>query len=286
MLKPKSPDEPKIYLLPNLMTAGNLACGFFAVLSIFNGILEATGQDGGYAFALAKPYYERAILLIFGSCIFDLLDGRLARLGGKESPFGREFDSLADVISFGMAPSLLMAKAVLFPLDSVVEGLGWVLACIYVLCGAIRLARFNCLAAMPQRDPEDHDFRGIPIPMAAGFISSLTFLIIYLEDTDRDLGAWKFVIAGAMLGLSFLMISDVRYPSFKKVDWRTRATPMLIVIVAVVIVATVRYRYIMPVVLFSAYLVYGLLVRPFLSKKLRKEIEEVNPPDVEGEEIQ
>lgn len=285
MLRPQSPDEPKIYLLPNLMTAGNLACGFFAVLTIFHGILEATGQDGGYDFALAKPFYERAILLIFGSCIFDLLDGRLARLGGKESPFGREFDSLADVISFGMAPSLLMAKAVLFPLDSVLEGLGWVLACIYVLCGAIRLARFNCLAAMPQRDAEDHDFRGIPIPMAAGFISSLTFLIIYLEDTDRDLGAWKFVIAGAMLGLSVLMISDIRYPSFKKVDWRTRATPMLIVIVAVVIVATVRYRYIMPVILFSAYLVYGLLVRPFISKKLRKEIEEVDPDGVEEEEI-
>lgn len=284
MLRPQSPDEPKIYLLPNLMTAGNLACGFFAVLSIFHGILEATPHKGAYDFALAQPYYERAILLIFGSCIFDLLDGRLARLGGKESPFGREFDSLADVISFGMAPSLLMAKAVLFPLDEFVEGIGWVLACIYVLCGAIRLARFNCLAALPNRATDDTDFRGIPIPMAAGFISSLTFLIIYLQETDRDLGAWKFVLAAAMFGLSMLMISDVRYPSFKKVGWRTRATPLAIVIVAVVIVATVRYRYVMPVVLFSAYLVYGLLVRPFLPKKIRLEIEDVDadPPEEEG----
>ena len=283
MFRPESPDEPRIYLLPNLMTAGNLACGFFAVLSIFNGMLVATGKDGIYDFSLAKPFYERAILLIFGSCIFDLLDGRLARLGGKESPFGREFDSLADVISFGMAPSLLMAKAVLFPLDAVVEGLGWVLACIYVLCGAIRLARFNCLAAMPNRRRDDTDFRGIPIPMAAGFISSLTFLIIYLHDNDRDLGAWKFVLAGAMFGLSMLMISDVRYPSFKKVGWRTRATPLLIVIVAVVIVATVRYRYVMPVVLFSAYLIYGLGIRPFLPKRVRQEIEEVDtdPPEEE-----
>lgn len=281
MLRPQSPDEPKIYLLPNLMTAGNLACGFFAILSIFQGILEATPQKGAYDFALAQPYYEKAILLIFGSCIFDLLDGRLARLGGKESPFGREFDSLADVISFGMAPSLLMAKAVLFPLDNFVNGLGWVLACIYVLCGAIRLARFNCLAAIPNRAPDDHDFRGIPIPMAAGFISSLTFLIIYLEENDRDIGAWKFVLAGAMFGLSMLMISDVRYPSFKKVDWKTRATPMAIVIVAVLIFATVQFRYVMPVVLFSAYLAYGLLIRPFLPRKLREEIE---VPDSEGEE--
>ena len=178
MFRTQDPDDPKIYLLPNLMTTGNLVCGFVAVLSIFQGILIATSKETGYDFVLAKPYYERAILLIFGSCIFDLLDGRLARLGGKESPFGREYDSLADVISFGMAPSLLMAKAVLFPLDEVFDGLGWYLACIYVVCGAIRLARFNCIAAVPNRDKSDTDFRGIPIPMAAGFISSLTFLAI------------------------------------------------------------------------------------------------------------
>src|SRR5687768_12901351 len=120
MFRQTDPDEPRIYFLPNAMTAGNLACGFFAVLTIFKGILVATTTHG-YDFSAAKPFYERAILLIFASCIFDLLDGRLARLGGKESPFGREFDSLADVISFGMAPSMLMAKAVLLPLDEVVN---------------------------------------------------------------------------------------------------------------------------------------------------------------------
>lgn len=271
---PSHPDEPKIYLLPNLMTAGNLACGFFAVLSIFQGILVATSKEAGYDFAQAQPFYERAIMLIFGSCIFDLLDGRLARLGGKESPFGQEFDSLADVISFGMAPSLLMAKAVLFPLDEVVDGLGWVLACIYVLCGAIRLARFNCIASSSNHDPTDTDFRGIPIPMAAGFISSLTFLIIYLNENDRDLGAWKFLLGGAMLGLSILMISNVRYPSFKKLDWKTRGTPIVIVFAAVLLVVTVRYRYVMPVILFSIYLVYGLLIRPMLPKRVVEGLEE------------
>jgi len=266
------PDEPKIYLLPNLMTAGNLACGFFAVLTIFKGILEATTKDG-YVFANAQPYYEKAILLIFASCVFDLLDGRLARLGGKESPFGREFDSLADVISFGMAPSMLMAKAVLLPLDDFVPGIGWVLACIYVLCGAIRLARFNCLAALPKSANVGSDFRGIPIPMAAGFISSLTYVVIFFNKTDRDLGAWVYVLAGAMLGLSFLMVSNVRYPSFKKVGWRTRGTPLLIVFAAVILIITVRFHYIMPAVLFSAYLIYGLAVRPFLPVKVQKEIE-------------
>ena len=105
-----SSGEPKIYLLPNLMTAGNLCCGFFAVLTIFKGMQAPD-------FGEAKDFYEQALLLIFGSCLFDLLDGRLARLGGQESPFGQEFDSLADVVSFGMAPALLVSKAVLFNLD-------------------------------------------------------------------------------------------------------------------------------------------------------------------------
>ncbi|MGE9269831.1 MAG: CDP-diacylglycerol--serine O-phosphatidyltransferase [Verrucomicrobiales bacterium] len=288
MFRTQDPDDPKIYLLPNLMTTGNLVCGFIAVLSIFQGILIATSEEAGYNFVHAKPYYERAILLIFGSCIFDLLDGRLARLGGKESPFGREYDSLADVISFGMAPSLLMAKAVLFPLDEVLDGLGWYLACMYVVCGAIRLARFNCIAAQPKKDTGDSDFRGIPIPMAAGFISSLTFLVIYLNDkgngSDPELGVWKYVLAGAMFGLSVLMISNVRYPSFKNVGWRTKGTPLIMMTAAILLVVTVQYRYVMPVILFSAYLLYGLLIRPFLPKRVRNELENPNNEPESGEE--
>jgi CDP-diacylglycerol--serine O-phosphatidyltransferase len=288
MFRPIEPDEPRIYLLPNLMTAGNLACGFFAVLTIFKGIMKATTPDG-YIFAEAQPYYQQAILLIFASCIFDLLDGRLARFGGQESPFGREFDSLADVISFGMAPSMLMAKAVLLPLDEDLnlEGVGWGLACIYVLCGAIRLARFNCLAAMPKRANASTDFRGLPIPMAAGFISSLTYVVIYFNETDRNLGVWKYVLAGAMLGLSVLMVSNVRYPSFKKVGWRTRGTPLVIVGAALLLIVTVRFHYIMPAVLFSAYLLYGLVVRPFLPPKVQREIEaETIVESGDGEEDQ
>ena len=102
----QDPEEPKIYLLPNLMTAGNLLCGFLAILTIFKGMQV---ED----LLAAKPYYQQALLYIFGSCLFDLLDGRLARLGGKESPFGQEFDSLADMVSFGLAPAMLVSSAVL-----------------------------------------------------------------------------------------------------------------------------------------------------------------------------
>ena len=109
-------NEPKIYLLPNLMTAGNLFCGFAAVLRIIEAALAIDNGSSG-----AQLYHE-ALLFILGACVFDLLDGRLARLGGHESPFGREFDSLADLISFGIAPALLVYQMVLRDIGGVA---GW-----------------------------------------------------------------------------------------------------------------------------------------------------------------
>ena len=275
MPRERDPDEPKIYFLPNLMTACNLACGFFAVLMIFKGLNEVQKMSGELPltakeyYEVSHRYYEYAILLIFGSCLFDLLDGRLARLGGQESPFGQQFDSLADIISFGMAPALLLSRAVLFPLP---KNIGWAIALIYLVCGAMRLARFNCLAALPKKPGASNDFRGLPIPMAAGFIASLTFLLIDLYKNDHEIGLWKYILAGAMLGLSLLMISDVRYPSFKKVGWKTRGNLGAIVIALLLVIAIVQFRYVMPVALFSLYLLYGF-IRPWVSQKLRKELE-------------
>lgn len=287
MPSPRDPDEPKIFFLPNLMTACNLACGFFAVLMIFKGQIEVQKVSGDGIIAakqyyeVSREYYQYAILLIFGSCLFDLLDGRLARLGGQDSPFGQEFDSLADIISFGMAPAMLLSRAVLFPLGNI----GWGIALIYLVCGAMRLARFNCLASMPKKPGASSDFRGIPIPMAAGFIASLTFLIIDLYKNDHEVGVWKYVLASVMLFLSWLMISNVRYPSFKTVDWRTRGSLTTVIIGVVVIIATIQFRYVMPVVLFSAYLIYGF-VRPLISLRWRKGIEDFSensdtPPEAE-----
>lgn len=278
MPRHREPDEVRIYFLPNLMTACNLACGFFAVLMIFAGLLEVEkmvhGGEGPVTikryYEISHQYYEYAILLIFGSCLFDLLDGRLARMGGQDSPFGREFDSLADIISFGMAPAMLLSRAVLYPLGKV----GWAIALIYLVCGAMRLAKFNCLALLPKRPGASSDFRGLPIPMAAGFIASITFLLIDLYKKDHDLSQtyWKYVLPGAMLGLSLLMISDIRYPSFKKVGLRTRGTLGAIIAAVLLLYVTIQFRYIMPVVLFSIYLLYGM-VRPWLSPRMRTGIE-------------
>src|SRR3954465_3836047 len=129
-------EKLKIYFLPNLMTAGNLFCGFLALTRI----VEADPQAANFVTMI-----RHALLFILLSCVCDLLDGRLARMGGAESPFGREFDSLADVVSFGVAPAFLVHRIVLHDLSPGHPEIGWFLASIYLICGALRLARFNCM---------------------------------------------------------------------------------------------------------------------------------------------
>ena len=262
--------NPKIYLLPNLMTAGNLFCGFAATLKIVQGAL-LQGSDPVAAAAL----FHTAIWYILGACIFDLLDGRLARLGGQDSAFGREFDSLADIVSFGLAPALMVYRIVLVDFPRA----GWVVAFIYLLCGALRLARFNCIAASGERKSADKNFRGFPIPAAAGVIASLTlFMLWWLGERDHDIGRWKWVLPPLMLFLSFMMFSRFSYPSFKGLSWRTtRSAPRFLIISVVLIFTVMNYEW-MPAILFLSYLLYGF-VRPWLSKAWQREIEE----EIEGE---
>ncbi len=254
-------EGPRIYLLPNLMTAGNLFCGFAAVLNILDAVIaQRAGGDPAQNIHLA-------IWFILGACIFDLLDGRLARLGGNESSFGREFDSLADIVSFGVAPALLAFHIVLRDFDRY----GWLIAFVYLACGALRLARFNCVAAQ-QNGTAARDFEGFPIPAAAGLIASLTLFMLWLDAGQREIGPWKFALPPLMLFLSFMMFSKVRYPSFKAVNWRTRRSiPKFIATIVVLIFTAMNYEW-MPAMLFIAYLLYGL-ARPLISHAWRKEIE-------------
>ncbi|MEP6686512.1 MAG: CDP-diacylglycerol--serine O-phosphatidyltransferase [Verrucomicrobiota bacterium] len=256
-------NNTKIYLLPNLMTAGNLFCGFAAVLRIYDG-----AQD--IDFAVAAHKFHDAIWFILAACIFDLLDGRLARLGGHESAFGREFDSLADVVSFGMAPALLVYQIVLGEF----RNLGWMIAFVYLACGALRLARFNCVSANGEKlESEKKNFTGFPIPAAAGVIASITLFMLWLDEGQRTIGRWKYALPFLMLFLSFMMFSKFRYPSFKAINWRTtQSVPRFLFLIAVIAV-TVKFYQWMAAVLFLLYLLYGFL-RPFLSPKRRREIEE------------
>lgn len=256
--------NPQVYLLPNLMTAGNLACGFSAVVTIFEGMRNPNGDT--------KDFYL-AIFLILGACLFDALDGRLARLKGQESMFGREFDSLADIVSFGIAPALLVMDIVLSSFDN---RLGWTIAFIYLLCGGMRLARFNCLAQMAAENPDKpvkREFVGFPIPAAAGLIASLTIFILWLNEGQKEIGPWRYVLLVLMLLLSFMMLSEFRYPSFKALNLRAKRSLVWLFAAALVLVCAVKFVEFVPLGIFLTYLIYGL-VRPWVSREWREELEE------------
>jgi len=266
---PSEEAEPKlkIYFLPNLLTGGNLICGFAALTLI----VEADLASGDF-----HPI-KMAMFFILMACLFDLFDGRVARMGGVESPFGREFDSLADLVSFGVAPAFLVNRVVLkdaFAPEH--RGWAWFISSVYLICGAFRLARFNCLAAMPSGGVSK-DFLGFPIPSAAGLVASLTLLVIQLNEKDKTLGPWKWVPAVVLLFLSAMMVSTVRYPSFKTLGLRSSSTfnKLLLCILGLGFIVLLRDKilfYVLPL-FFTAYLVYGF-IRPQLSRRMRKEIEE------------
>lgn len=262
----------KIFLLPNLFTAANLFCGFLALTKIVEADLNA---------ATYPAVIRQALFFILLACIFDLLDGRVARMGGFESPFGREFDSLADIVSFGIAPALLVHDIVLQEFERMVSGGGWLIACVYLVCGAMRLARFNCLAARESQDPDSaKSFRGCPIPAAAGVIVSLTLTLLWLDGENREIGRWKYALPVLMLLLSYLMVSNLEYPSFKSINFRTRRSfHWALVSILVVFMLIMAWQW-MPTVIFVSYLLYGL-ARPWVSRRWRQEIENLAeaPPE-------
>ncbi|MBI3851941.1 MAG: CDP-diacylglycerol--serine O-phosphatidyltransferase [Verrucomicrobia bacterium] len=261
----------KIYFLPNLLTAGNLFCGFVALTKI----VEADISEGNFA------QIKLALAFILLACIFDLFDGRVARLGGVESPFGREFDSLADLISFGAAPAFLVHRVVLKDVFVRHPEWGWFIASIYLICGAFRLARFNCLTAQGGAGA-GKEFLGFPIPSAAALVASLTLFMIWWDEKEFAHGNWRYILPVLLLFLSAMMVSNVKYPSFKNLDLRaTRTfTKTLVAILFIGSVVILRERilvFVLPV-FFTAYLIYGF-VRPRISRKILHEIEEEDAED-------
>lgn len=266
---PGQDDETRlrIYFLPNLLTAGNLFCGFVALTRIVEADINALNFNS---------VIRNALFFILLAFIFDLLDGRVARLGGFESPFGREFDSLADLISFGAAPAFLVHRIVLRDVFSRHPEVGWFIASIYLMCGALRLARFNCLAMQPSSSG-NKDFLGFPIPAAAGLVASLTLFLLWWNDREFATGNWRYLLPVILVFLSVMMVSDVKYPSFKSLDWRTKKTfTRMVVAVMLIGFFLILWKKVLPValpILFTSYLVYGF-VRPHLSRRIRREIEQ------------
>ena len=259
----------RIYFLPNLMTAGNLFCGFAAVIKCIQARLLTDAGDYARDFALAHAnqtwihLYTQAVWLILAAVIFDSLDGRLARMGGRTSLFGAEFDSLADVVSFGMTPALMVFFLILAPREDFqwFREFGWVIAFIYLLCGAVRLARFNVITnpLLHRAEAESSkDFVGLPIPAAAGTVASLVLLLLNMSANARELRQLTLALPLILMLVSFLMVSTIRYPSFKQVNWETRTRIRTLVIFFIGVILVVRLQEVALFFLFLGYIAYGL----------------------------
>jgi CDP-diacylglycerol--serine O-phosphatidyltransferase len=182
-----------VYILPNLFTTGNLFCGFWAIVSVFQ----------------EKFFFAAAAILL--ACVFDVLDGKVARLSGATSKFGVQYDSLSDLVSFGVAPALLAYSWALREYGR----FGWLAAFLFVVCGALRLARFNVMSSAG----EVKYFKGLPIPAAASMIALTILLYLRLIETGwvKDI-----VILVMIYVLAFLMVSSIRYSSFKELNLAKR----------------------------------------------------------------
>jgi CDP-diacylglycerol--serine O-phosphatidyltransferase len=182
-----------IYIIPNLFTTGNLFCGFWAIISVFQ-----------------EKFFLAAAAILLAS-VFDMLDGKVARLSGATSKFGIQFDSLADLVSFGVAPAILCFSWALRPYGK----FGWLAAFVFVACGALRLARFNVQSS----SGEIKYFKGLPIPAAASMLALIILLYLRLFET----GLIKDIVILIMIWfLSFLMVSNIRYFSLKELNLSKR----------------------------------------------------------------
>jgi CDP-diacylglycerol--serine O-phosphatidyltransferase len=203
----KDPRKRGIYLLPNILTTANLFCGFYGILA---------SMQGGY---------ELSAVLLVAAMILDSLDGRIARMTNTMSKFGAEFDSLADLVTFGVAPAILTYSWAL----SAYGKWGWMVAFLFVVCGALRLARFNIQIGII----ESKVFNGLPIPGAASVIATGIMLYFYLGGQGKY---HDFSILMTTVALALLMVSNIKYYSFKDLNFFSRKPFMSFVLIVIVLI--------------------------------------------------
>jgi CDP-diacylglycerol--serine O-phosphatidyltransferase len=267
LIDPNSPDRrPRraAYALPTLFTAGNVFLGFYALLETFQGGMAFLGNS-----ANAHLHFQAAAISIGLAVFLDGLDGRIARMTNTVSDFGRELDSLADVITFGIAPAVLaFAWGVQFVDVSdnpwAIEQLrraGYFFVFLYLLCGAMRLARFNIQKNPVPKNPGRPDrkyFVGLPIPSAAAAVAS----VVYAADsTPVHSWVWSVAWLGLMFLLAFLMVSTWRYPSFKDLNLTKPRSPLTFVLTAILIYLVWNFSQPMLLGLSVCYVASGILLR-------------------------
>jgi CDP-diacylglycerol--serine O-phosphatidyltransferase len=242
-----------VYILPNLFTTGNLFCGFWAIISVFQ-----------------EKFYYAAIAILLAA-IFDILDGKVARLSGATSKFGVQYDSLADLISFGVAPAVLAFSWALRPYGR----FGWLAAFLFVVCGALRLARFNVMSA----SGDTKYFKGLPIPAAATMIALTILLYLRLIETGwiKDI-----VILFMIYVLAFLMVSNIRYFSFKEFDLARRKPFSLFIFIVLSMVVIIMEPVIVLFVFILSYTFSGPInmIRVWQKKRAMRKLEPTLEDDI------
>ncbi len=242
-------------LLPSFFTVGNLLCGYYSILSSAKGSVVDL---------------DMAAKAIGIAVVLDTLDGRVARMTNGSSPFGKEFDSLADITSFGIAPAFLALAWGLRGLDPAVAGnsalvqniyqVGWIATFAFVICGAWRLARFNIQGADGSHHahaelPPHRYFVGMPIPAAAGVIAAIVHFF------KSPITEWYWAVGWLVLvsGLALLMVSPIRYHSFKGIDLRRRRTSLVVVVIGLLVWSIVVFSEVVLLAMALTYLVSGLV---------------------------
>jgi len=232
----KIPSKRGIYLLPSVLTTFGMFAGFYSIISSING------------------EFTIAAISIMIAMMWDTLDGRVARLTNTQSAFGAEYDSLADLVSFGLAPALLVYEWSLYELGR----FGWLAAFVYLACAALRLARFNTQVGIADK----RFFQGLPSPAAAGVIASMIWLKIWtFASFDSEVISLGYYLgAGITILCGILMVSNVRYYSFKELDTKKASFRFLLLIVLSLIILMYKPN----IVLFTGFFLY-LLSGPFIT---------------------
>ena len=243
----KKPSKRGIYLLPSVLTTFGMFAGFYSIISSINGD------------------FTIAAISILIAMMWDTLDGRVARLTNTQSDFGAEYDSLADLVSFGLAPALLVYQWSLYELGR----FGWLAAFVYLACAALRLARFNTQVGTADK----RYFQGLPSPAAAGVIASMIWLKIWtFASFDSDVISMGYYLgAGITILCGLLMVSNVRYYSFKEFDSKKASFRFLLIVILSLIILVYKPN----IILFTGFFVY-LLSGPIITiiglnkKRLKK----------------
>jgi CDP-diacylglycerol--serine O-phosphatidyltransferase len=268
-----------LYLLPSAFTAANIGMGYYAIMAALRGFQILGGGAAGGEFERATAHFDSAARAIGWAVLFDALDGRIARLTKTTTEIGIQLDSIADVVTFGIAPAVLVyawgygavfqQATALTGWDDQLHKLGWFVSFMFLICGALRLARFNVQATRPRTLAEGtakvgkKNFVGLPIPAAAGLLASIVHfaprpLVAYVGYRAT---LYTGLLMGLVAVLSVLMVSTIKYSSFKTVGAGRRSTITVMPLIAAVGMLVWLFSGYVLLALVSLYVLHGLLFR-------------------------